>query len=100
MPRKKKALHLSREMKEYEYKGRKFYAKDDEDAKRCLTSILEYWSTEKIEILIFDNFNKQPVRDWVNSFNQKFLQIKVIRSDHILGTAEAYNCILNASVGE
>ena len=72
----------------------------DEDAKRCLTSILEYWSTEKIEILIFDNFNKQPVRDWVNSFNQKFLQIKVIRSDHILGTAEAYNCILNASVGE
>ena len=34
MPRTKKSLHLSREMKEYEYKGRKFYAKNDEDAKR------------------------------------------------------------------
>jgi hypothetical protein len=35
MPRKKNALHpLLREMKEYEYKGRKFYAKNDEDAKR------------------------------------------------------------------
>jgi cysteinyl-tRNA synthetase len=72
----------------------------DKDAKRCLASILKYWPHKKIEILIFDNYNKQLVQDWINSFNEKFLRIKVIRSDHILGTAEAYNCILNASVGK
>ena len=47
MPRKKNALHLSREMKEYEYKGRKFYAKDDEDAKRYRDKVARIEATRR-----------------------------------------------------
>ena len=47
MPRKKKTLHISREMKEYEYKGRKFYAKDDEDAKRYRDKVARIEATRR-----------------------------------------------------
>ena len=33
MSKKNKTLHLNKKMKEYTYEGRKFYAKDDTDAR-------------------------------------------------------------------
>ena len=33
MSKKNKTLHLKKKMKEYTYEGRKFYAKDDTDAR-------------------------------------------------------------------
>lgn len=69
------------------------------DLRRCLDSALDSIAGKSVEAIVINNASHNKIKRWLINRSKSDQRVKVLHTDHALGTAAASNLILRKSRG-